>query len=325
MRAAVVTKLGGPSSVEILEVPVPERRSDEVLVRVAAAGVAFPDVLQTRGMYQMRYEPPFILGCEYAGVIVEAPEGAGFAPGDRVIGVGGRGAFAEYIASPVHKVQHLPDEIALTDGAAMPLNLLTAEFTLGGILDAKSTVLIHGAAGGLGMALTQFAVASGARVIAVVSTDAKASVATEVGAHDVIAVDGFRDAVAELTQGMGVDIIVDPVGGERFTDSLRCLAPNGRLLVMGFTSGEIPIVKVNRLLLSNTAVQGVGWSGLRADGNDIGPQWQRLLPLVRSGELNPVINRVFPLEESAAAVALLDLRAANGRVVIQMAPDLIGK
>jgi NADPH2:quinone reductase len=180
-------------------------------------------------------------------------------------------------------------------------------------------VLIHGAAGGVGTATIQLAHALGATVIAVASTDEKAALARAAGAHYTVAADGFLTAAKELTDGRGVDVVVDPVGGDRFTDSLRSLATEGRLLVIGFVGGDIPTVKVNRLLLNNTSVVGVAWGeyALRRPGY-IQQQWSELAPLVAAGVLAPPIGHTLPLAEAGEALALMDERRAVGKVVLEV-------
>ncbi|MCB1286975.1 MAG: zinc-binding dehydrogenase, partial [Mycobacterium sp.] len=189
-----------------------------------------------------------------------------------------------------------------------------------GRLAAGETVLVHGAAGGIGTSTLRLAPALGAsRVIAVVSTQDKAEVARAAGATDVVLADGFKDAVAELTGGRGVDIVMDPVGGDRFTDSLRSLAPAGRLLVVGFTGGEIPTVKVNRLLLNNIDVVGVGWGAWTlTHPGALTEQWQGLAALLSSGRLAPPQPQVYPLSQAAEAVASLENRSARGKVVLRV-------
>lgn len=318
MRAVQVVALEGPAAVEVRDVPEPKREGDQVLVEVHAAGVNFPDVLQSKGLYQYKPEPPFTLGSELAGVVREAPEGSPFAAGDRVAAFPGTGAFAEVVAVPVDHVLPLPDEVSFAAGAGLPMNYLTAHFALlvRGHLRAGQSVLVQGAAGGVGTAVIQLAVALGARVVAVVSTAEKAAVARAAGAGDAVLVDGFRDAVKALVPG-GVDLVVDPVGGDRFTDSLRCLAPEGRLLVIGFTAGDIPTVKVNRLLLKNIDVVGVGWGAFAlARPGYLGTQWADLVPHLRSGALDPVVSATFPLERAAEALATIDERRVTGKVVL---------
>jgi NADPH2:quinone reductase len=318
VRAVQVVALDGPAAVQVREVPEPVRQPDQVLVDVRAAGVNFPDVLQSKGQYQYRPDMPFTLGSEIAGVVREAPEGSPLKPGDRVAGFPGTGAFAEVVAVSADHVLPLPDEVGFAAGACLPMNYLTAHFALlvRGHLRKGQRVLVQGAAGGVGTACVQLAAAVGAHVVAVVSTDAKAEVARAAGAHDTVLVDGFRDAVKALGP---VDIVVDPVGGDRFTDSLRCLAPEGRLLVIGFTAGDIPTVKVNRLLLNNIDVVGVGWGAFAmARPGYLGTQWAELEPHLRNGALDPLISATFPLERAGDALTRIDERQVTGKVVLEV-------
>ena len=323
MRAIRVTTLGGPESLELVEVDEPIADDGGVVVDVHAAGVAFPDALLTRGLYQYRPELPFTLGAELAGVVRSAPQGATVKPGDRVLGltmIGG--AMAETAVLSPDRVFPLPDDVSFEAGAGLLFNDLTVFFALTARarLAKGETVLVHGAAGGIGTSTLRIAPALGAsRVIAVVSTEEKKDVARAAGATDVVLADGFKDAVAELTGGKGVDIVMDPVGGDRFTDSLRSLAPAGRLLVVGFTGGEIPTVKVNRLLLNNIDVVGVGWGAWTLTHPDsLAQQWNGLAALLKSGKLAVPQPDVYPLDRAAEAVAALETRTARGKVVVRV-------
>ena len=216
----------------------------------------------------------------------------------------------------------LPDSLSYDEGAALPMNYLTAHFALAerGALKAGETVLIHGAAGGVGTASIQVAKGYGARTIAVVSTDEKAAIAKAAGADETVLVDGFRDAVKELTGGQGVDVIVDVVGGDLFTDSLRSLGTQGRLLVIGFASGQgIPEVKVNRLLLNNVDVRGVGWGAYAmVRPGYMHEQWQALLPMMESGVIKPPIGTTYELEEFGQALIDMDERRTLGKSVVKV-------
>ncbi len=321
MRAAQVTRLDGPDAVEVVDLPEPD--GGGVLVEVAAAGVCFPDVLLTRGEYQLTPDLPFVPGSEVAGRVRSAPAGSGFGEGDRVAAFPVLGGFAEVVEVDPAMVFPLPDGVTYAQGAALPMNYLTCHFALRerGRLRAGETVLVHGAAGGVGTAAVQLARAWGARVVAVVSSEDKALVARDAGADEVVAAEGFRDAVRELTAGRGVDVVVDPVGGDRFTDSLRSLAPGGRHLVIGFTAGSIPEVRVNRLLLGNISVVGVGWGAWWT--HPAGPgtgylrsQWDDLLPLLESGAVDPVIGEVRTLDDVVAALTAVDERRALGKLLL---------
>ena len=319
MRAVQITRLDGPTALEVVDVPEPQAGPGTVLVDVHVAGVTFPEVLQSRGEYQLEPELPFVPGSEVAGTVRSAPQGSALTAGQRVAAFPGLGGFAEVVAVPEGMVFPLPDRISLRAGAALPMNYLTMHFGLvqRGRLREGETVLVHGAAGGVGTAAVQLAAALGARVIAVTSTADKAEVARAAGAHETVLADGFRDSVKELTGGHGVDLVVDPVGGDRFTDSLRSLAREGRLLVVGFTAGEIPQVKVNRLLLNNISVVGVGWGAYwtRSPGY-LQEQWAELLPLLESGRLDPVLGTSYALEDASQALLELDERRAAGKVLL---------
>jgi NADPH2:quinone reductase len=319
VRAAVISALTGPDGVDVREVPEPVPAPGQVLVDVQYAGVVFPDVLQTRGEYQLRPELPFTPGWEVSGVIRQ--DVGGFRAGDRVAAMPVVGGLAETAAVDADMVFPLPDDVPLDKAAALPLNYLTAQFALvrRAHLRKGETVLVHGAAGGVGTAVCQLAAAHGARVLAVVSTSAKGEVARAAGAHEVVPVDGFREAARGLTEDRGVDVVVDPVGGDRFTDSVRSLAVEGRLLVLGFTGRSIPSVKVNRLLLTNTTVMGVASAEFwRSHPGYVAQQWRDLLPLIESGVIDPPVGQVWPLDGTAAAIGSIDERRALGRVLVRV-------
>ncbi len=321
MRAARVTTLEGPGSVTVDDVEEPTLRPGHVLVDVHEAGVSFPDVLLTKGQYQMRPDLPFVPGAECAGTVRQSGDGSRFAPGDRVAAFPVLGAFAETVAVPEPMVFPLPDGVSFEVGAALPMNYLTVHFALTrrGRLERGEVVLVHGAAGGVGTAAVQLARAMDSRVIAVVSSEEKAEVARAAGAHHVVMSDGFLARAKELTDGRGVDIVVDPVGGERFTDSLRSLAPEGRLLVIGFTAGQIPEVKVNRLLLNNISVVGVGWGAYWTPNPAyLQEQWAAITPLLEAGLLAPPIGARHGLDDVAAALAEIDERRALGKVTLTL-------
>jgi NADPH2:quinone reductase len=323
MRAVQITGLDGPEAVEINDVDEPAAPDGSVVVEVHAAGVAFPDALLSRGLYQYKPQLPFTPGGEVAGVVRSAPAGAHVAPGDRVLGLTMiSGGMAEVAVLPPEQVFRLPDNVSFEAGAGVLFNDLTVHFALRtrGRLAPGETVLVHGAAGGVGTSALRLAPALGAaRTIAVVSSEDKAEVARAAGAGDVVLADGFKDAVAALTGGRGVDIVLDPVGGDRFTDSLRSLAPAGRLLVVGFTGGEIPTVKVNRLLLNNVDTVGVGWGAwVLSHPGYLAQQWDELAPLLASGRVKPPEPQVYPLERAGEAIASLENRTARGKVVLRV-------
>lgn len=322
MRAIQIPSLDGPRAAKLVELDEPDG-GGAVVIDVHAAGVVFPDALQSRGLYQYKAPLPFIPGAELAGVVRSAPAESGFAEGDRVIGLTMfTGAMAEVVVLQPDYVFKLPDSVSFEAGAGLLFNDFTMHFALRtrGRLAEGETVLVHGAAGGIGTSSLRLAPAFGAsRTIAVVSTEAKGEVAKAAGASDVVLADGFKDAVSELTGGRGVDIVVDPVGGDRFTDSLRSLAPGGRLLVIGFTDGEIPSVKVNRLLLNNVDAVGVGWGAWTlSHPGYLRSQWDELEPLLASGTIAVPELEAYPLEQAADAIASLEERTAKGKVVVTL-------
>jgi NADPH:quinone reductase len=322
MRAIQIASLDGPQAAKVVEIDEPAG-DGLVMIDVHAAGVAFPDVLQSRGLYQYKPDMPYTPGGEIAGVVRSAPADAHLSAGDRVCGLTMLcGAMAEVVALPADRVFKLPDVVSFEAGAGLLFNDLTMHHALltRGRLAEGETVLVHGAAGGIGTSTLRLAPAWGAsRVIAVVSTEDKIAVAKAAGATDVVLAEGFKDAVKELTDGRGVDIVVDPVGGDRFTDSLRSLAPGGRLLVIGFTGGDIPTVKVNRLLLNNVDAVGVGWGAwtLTHPGY-LHEQWDALEPLLASGKVSAPEPVVYPIERAGDAIASLEDRSAKGKVVVKL-------
>ena len=319
MRAAQVVTLTGPADVVVQEVPEPTAGEGQVLVEVHSVGTSFPDLLLSRGEYQMKPDPPFTLGVDVAGTVVS---GDGFEPGQRVCAVQGHGGASELAVLPADGTFALPDALSFDEGAALPMNYLTAQFALAerGQLRADETVLVHGAAGGVGTATIQVAKGYGARSIAVVSTEEKAEIARRAGADEVVLLDGWKDAVKELTGGTGVEVVLDVVGGDVFMDSLRSLAPQGRLLVVGFAAGQgIPEVKVNRLLLNNTDVRGVGWGAYAmARPGYMHRQWAELVPMMDSGVIKPPIGRTYAFEEFGQALIDMDERRTLGKGVVHV-------
>src|SRR3954449_2953459 len=316
MQAIQITNLNGPDeALELVDIPEPEPShmltpGSGVVVDVHSAGVSFPEVLQTRGEYQIKPELPFVPGSEVGGTRRDT--------GERVAAFTMLGAFAEVAVAPDFMVFPIPGSWDYAQGAALVLNYHTAYFALKirGRLVEGETVLVHGAAGGVGTAALQVAKGLGARVIGVVSSDEKEQVARSAGADDVVRADGFKDAVKELG---GADLVLDPVGGDRFTDSLRSLKEGGRVVVVGFTGGSIPEVKVNRLLLGNTEVIGAGWGAYVMAKPDVNRQiGQEIQRLIESGHVKPLVGARFPLESASEALELIDGRGATGKVVLEL-------
>jgi NADPH:quinone reductase len=327
MRALQITELSGPRSA-LAETDLPEPGPSHlmtpgsgVVVEVHAAGVSFPELLQTRGEYQLKPPLPFVPGSEVGGIVRGAPDGAAVSEGDRVSAFCMLGGFAEVAVAPEFLTFPLPDELDFAQGSGLILNYHTAYFALKlrGRLAEGESVLVHGAAGGVGTAALQVASGLGARTIAVVSSDEKERVAREAGADEVVRSDGpWKDQAKEWSGG-GVDVVIDPVGGDRFTDSLRSLGEGGRCVVVGFTGGSIPEVRVNRLLLNNVDVVGAGWGayvmGKPGVNREIGAAIGRL---VDEGFVRPIVGARFPLERAADALELLDGRGATGKIVLEL-------
>lgn len=263
MKALVARELSGPAGLHYTDVDDPVGDENTVVIDVGAAGVSFPDLLLLRGEYQLRLEPPFTPGMEVAGVVRSAPDESEFTPGQRVTGLAMLGGWAERLAVPTANVTPTPEALDDAEAVALMGNYQTMYFALArrGALRPGETVLVLGSAGGIGVASIQIAKALGAKVIAMVHRPHAVDFVKSLGADVVLPLtDGWLQAVKDATDGRGVDLVVDPIGGEAFDDAVRALAIEGRLLVIGFAAGAgIPTVKVNRLLLRNVAVIGVGY------------------------------------------------------------------
>jgi NADPH2:quinone reductase len=327
VRAIQIVDLTGPeTALKLVELPEPEPShmltpGHGVLVDVRAAGVSFPELLQTRGEYQVKPPLPFVPGSEVGGVVRSAPDGAAVRPGDRVAAFCMLGGFAEVAVAPDFFCFPLPETLDFAQGASLVLNYHTAYFSLKlrGRLAEGETVLVHGAAGGVGTAALQVANGLGARTIAVVSSDEKEQVARDAGAHEVVRSDGPWKNEAKEISGGGVDVVLDPVGGDRFTDSIRSLREGGRVVVVGFTAGAIPEVKVNRLLLGNTEIVGAGWGAYVISKPEVTRRVGAAIgELIAQKVVRPVVGARFPFERAGDALSLIDDREATGKVVLEV-------
>jgi NADPH:quinone reductase len=346
VQAIVIERLDGPDAAVLTDVPEPEHShhralGERVVIDVRAVGLSVIDVLQSRGSYQYGTPTPYVLGSEVAGVVVEASAESGFDVGDRVGSIVFWGGLAERaVVAPAYTAK-LPDAMSFEEGASVYLNYSTAWFAYwragyrpatGPGTESPATrtggaVLVHGAAGGVGTALLDLAPVFGVRPIAVVSSAEKEALARRAGAHEVVRTDlteaesgpsGWKDRVLELTDGRGVDVVMDTVGGDRFTDSLRALRVGGVLVVIGFAGGSIPEVRVNRLLLRNLSITGISM-------DTFDDEYPGALVMVRnavqglmaSGDVHPVVGEVFPFERAADALRLIEARGAHGKVVVR--------
>ena len=320
MRAQQVSELTGPDALCLVELPDPDP-SGGVLIEVAAAGVSFPDLLMTRGLYQTKPPLPFVPGVEVSGIVVSCAGGE-FESGDPVMAVTMVGGFAELAVAQPALTLPIPLGLSMDAAGGFILNDHTAYFALSrrARLREGETLLVHGAAGGVGTAAVQVGRGLGAHVFAVASSPAKREVAIAAGAEDVVAADGDWSAwIRDRTDGRGADVIFDPVGGDRFDQSLRALAPEGRLVVIGFTEGRIPSVQVNRLLFRNVSVVGAAWGAFLA----VEPQFFAAAPaaldeMIQQGAVAPVVGATLPLERAADALRLLENREALGKIVLAL-------
>ena len=322
MKAVVCEAFGGPEVLALRQVPdPPPPGSGELQVRVQARGVQYVDVLMLAGKYQFRPEPPFIPGSEGAGEVVAVGPGVtSFKPGDRVMSRHRLGGFAQLGNSKAEDCDLIPSPMSLEEAAVFRNVYHTAYHALlqRGRLEAGDWVLIHGAAGGIGLPAIQIAKLYGANVIATASTEEKRAVCLEEGAdHAIDYQAGFRDKVMELTGGRGVDIVYDPVNGPTFEESLRCLAWGGRVLILGFLGGAPALARTNYLLIKGIEAIGVRIGGLSEAHPEIADaNIKMLVELAGQGKLKPRIWRRFPLEAAAEAIQALIDRKVIGKAVL---------
>ncbi len=322
MRAVVVERWTEPADLEVKEVPEPEVQPGTVKLEVRAAGCNFFDILMVKGQYQVKPPFPFTPGAEVAGIVREVGEGVeGFAPGDRVFASAGLGGFAEVAVTPAAGTYALPEGMSFEQGAALPIIYPTsyAGLVFRADLQPGEDLLVHAAAGGVGISAVQIGKALGARVIATAGGAEKCDVALRVGADEAIDYrsEDFVARVMELTGGKGADVIYDSVGGDTFDKSLKCIAWNGRLLVIGFASGVIPSVKANRILLKNIAITGLHWGAhVAKDPAKIPQTFEALFALYAEGKIEPVIFKSYSLDEVPVALEALGSRKTYGKVIV---------
>jgi NADPH2:quinone reductase len=329
MRAVVVEELTGPSAARIMEVPEPvgaHRRAEgrRVLIDVHAVGLSFIDPLQTRGAYQSGVPAPYVCGSELAGVVLESPEDSPVRPGDRVAGIVWQGAMADRALALEDYLVRLPDEMTYPEGAAIYMNYSTAWYALDRAgAQPGETVLVQGAAGGVGTCVLDLAPFLGVHTIAVVSSDEKGELAQRCGATHVIRSGGpWLEEVRELTDGRGVEMFIDMVGGDRFLDTVRALRIGGRGVIVGFAGGSIPEIRVNRLLLRNLTLTGVTMDVMEQEHPGTLDRVRRnVQALLDTGSLRPALAPTYPMDQAAAALSSLEERTALGKVVVEVRPD----
>jgi NADPH:quinone reductase len=324
MKAVVCKQFGPPESLVIEELPSLKAGAGEVVVSVKAASVNFPDVLIIQNKYQFKPPLPFSPGSELAGVVKEIGSGvAGFKPGDKVIAFTGHGAFAEEVKTEAFRLIPLPEKMDFSTGAAFILTYGTTDHALRdrGALKAGETLLVLGAAGGVGLAAIEIGKALGARVIACASTDEKLSVCREHGADETInyATEDLRERIKALTEGRGVDVVYDPVGGPYSEPAFRSIAWRGRLLVVGFAAGDIPKLPLNLALLKGASIVGVFWGDFtRREPKLFAESVRQLGRWYAEGKLRPHVSQTFPLEKAAEALKLMAARQVKGKVVLKI-------
>ncbi len=322
MRAVLCKTLGPPESLVVEDIPSPEVKAGQVLVKVGACGVNFPDTLIIQGKYQTKPDLPFSPGGEIAGEVIEiADDVTTVKKGDRVIALCGHGGFAEEIAIDASRIVHIPKEMDFVTASGFLLTYGTSYHALKqrANIQPGETLLVLGAAGGVGLAAVELGKAMGARVIAAASTPEKLALAKEHGADELIdyTKEDLKERAKELTGGKGVDVVYDPVGADLFEPAVRATGWNGRVLVVGFAGGYIPKLPINLTLVKGLSVVGVFWGTFtRMQPEDSAQNNKELLEMFVSGKVKPHVSQTFPLEKTAEALNTLQNRKAQGKVVI---------
>lgn len=324
MRALVCKAYGPPDSLVIEECDDPVPGSGQILVDVAAAGINFPDVLAIAGKYQVKTPTPFIPGNEAAGIVAAVGDKVSrFAVGDNVIVNSPGGAFAEKCVADQDKSMHLPDGMSFEQGAGFTVTYGTSYHALRQRADLKAgeTVLVMGAAGGVGITAVEIAKAMGARVIAAASSDEKLAFARDAGADDLInyTTQPLKETVKALTDGNGADVVYDPVGGELAGEAFRATAWHGRYLVIGFASGDIPQFPLNIALLKEASIVGVWWGtwAMKNPKLQIG-NMRELAAMIKAGQLTPRVTESYALDEFSDAFRAITERRARGKVILRI-------
>ncbi len=322
MKALLCTELGDPELLNVSEVDIPNLGDDEVLVKVEAAGVNFPDALLVQGKYQIVIDPPFIPGNEICGVVESAGSNVSIPTGTKVIGLPPIGGFAEYVSINKNLIIPVNSEFDVLSGASLPINYGTSYYALKRRAKAVSgeTVLILGASGGIGSASIQLSKIMGLNTICAVGSEEKEAYVRNLGADEVIRYDkeDLKESAKSLTNGNGVDIVIDPVGGDATEQALRATAFNGRLLVIGFANGQIPKISLNLTLVKGVSIVGVWWGRwTNTSPKETAEDFEELVGFVNSNQLEIEPKNIYTLEEASKALSNFLQRKNIGKTVIK--------
>ena len=323
MKAVVCTKLGDPNLLEIKEVDKPIISKDEVLIKVEVAGVNFPDALLVQGKYQIVIDPPFIPGNEVCGIVEEIGENVDIPVGTKVIGIPPIGGFAEFVSLNKNLVIPVNEGFDSLAGASLPINYGTSYYALKRRANAQSgeSLLVLGASGGIGTAAIQLAKVMGLKTICAVGSEDKAEYAKNLGGDEIIRYDqvDLKETVKELTGGKGVDIVIDPVGGDATEQALRATAFNGRLLVIGFANGEIPKISLNLTLVKGVSIVGVWWGRwTNTSPDETAQDFKELISFVENGKLDIIPKNIYKIDKTAVALENFLTRRNIGKTVISV-------
>ena len=322
MKALLCTELGDPELLNVSEVDIPNLGDDEVLVKVEAAGVNFPDALLVQGKYQIVIDPPFIPGNEICGVVESAGSNVSIPTGTKVIGLPPIGGFAEYVSINKNLIIPVNSDFDVLSGASLPINYGTSYYALKRRAKAVSgeTVLILGASGGIGTASIQLSKIMGLNTICAVGSEEKEAYVRNLGADEVIRYDkeDLKESAKSLTNGNGVDIVIDPVGGDATEQALRATAFNGRLLVIGFANGQIPKISLNLTLVKGVSIVGVWWGRwTNTSPKETAEDFKELVGFVNSNQLEIEPKNIYTLEEASKALSNFLQRKNIGKTVIK--------
>ena len=321
MKAVVCTKIGDPDLLEIKDIEIPKPSKNEVLIKVEAAGVNFPDALMVQGKYQIVMDPPFTPGNEVCGYVEETGKDVDIKIGTKVIALPPIGGFSEYVSVDKNLVIPVSGKVDSMAGASLPINYGTCYYALKrrAYIQKDETLLVLGASGGIGTATIQLAKIMGVKTICAVGSDEKAEYVQSLGADEVIRYDqvDLKETVKELTDGKGVDVVMDPVGGDVTEQALRATAWNGRLLVIGFTDGNIPKIPLNLTLVKGVSIVGVWWGRWTTTSPDeTAEDFKELIEFIENDELVIQPKNIHPIEETSLALENFLSRKNIGKTVI---------